>query len=170
MRRSLKGTLAIVTLVGATACSSGPVPAVRAAGVERMQCDASASSQDQLVRSLKVLRVEPLYSHVATGNNNSEERVNGAKIVVRPPNGISAEQLTRVLQCHGARTLLGQMSSAPNDPYFLPDRWVSIEVKPEDGNFTVALSADTVRDNLQVYGRANHYADEHMVANDPGLP
>jgi hypothetical protein len=85
---------------------------------------------------------------------------------------MSSEQMTRVLQCHSARVLLGQVNSntVPNDPYWLPDTWVNIEVKPENGNFAIALSADSVRENLQVYGRANHYADDHMVAADPGLP
>jgi hypothetical protein len=170
MHSSLKGILPITALIGATACSSGPLPAARAAGVERMQCDASTSSQDQIVGSLKVLRVQPLYTHIMTGGDNAEERVNGAKLVVRPPSGIGVEELTRALQCHGARTLLGQLSSTPNDPYFLPDRWVSINVRPESGNFTITLSSDTVHDNIELYGRANHYADEHVVATDPGLP
>ncbi|MGO9832897.1 MAG: hypothetical protein ACLP1X_01640 [Polyangiaceae bacterium] len=173
MHTSLKGILpitALTALIGATACSSGPLPATRAAGVERLQCDASPNSQDQLVRSLKVLHVQPLYTHTMTGGDNAEERVNGATLLVRPPSGISPEQLTRALQCHGARTVLGQLSSTPNDPYFLPDRWVTIEVKPEGGNFAITLSSDSVHDNLQVFSRAHHYADEHAVATDPGLP
>jgi hypothetical protein len=47
---------------------------------------------------------------------------------------------------------------------------VNIEVRPEDGNFAVTVSADSVDENLQIFGRANHYADDHMVATDPGLP
>jgi hypothetical protein len=66
--------------------------------------------------------------------------------------------------------VLGHVNSVANDPYWLPDTWVNIDVKPEQGNYAVILSASTVRDNLQVYGRVNHYADEHMVATDPGLP
>ncbi len=168
MQNSLT-SLAIATVIGATGCSSDPLPAVRAVGVERMECDASANSQEGLVPSLRVLRVERLYSHVSTGNT-SEERVNGAKLLVRPPEGVRADQLARILQCHGARTLLGQMSSVANDPYFLPDRWVTIDVRPENGNFSVTLSSDTVRDNLQLYGRANQYADEHALATDPWSP
>jgi hypothetical protein len=170
MRNFIKGTLVTISLIGATACSSGPLPAVRAAGVEHLQCEASVASQDELVRSLKVLHVEPLYAHVMTGADDAAERVNGAKMIVVPPNGVSAEELTRALQCHGARTLLGQIGSAPNEPYSLPDRWVSITVKAEEGNFTVTLSSDTVHDNLQLYSRAHRYVDEHPLANDPGLP
>jgi len=170
MRNSIKGTLVTISLIGATACSSGPLPTVRAAGVEHLQCEASAASQDELVRSLKVLHVEPLYTHIMTGADDAAERVNGAKMIVTPPNGVSAEELARALQCHGARTLLGQIGRAPNEPYSLPDRWVSITVKAEEGNFTITLSSDTVRDNLQVYGLAHRYVDEQPLANDPGLP
>jgi hypothetical protein len=161
----------VASACGSAGCISQERPTAPAADVERMQCDPTSAAQDNLARSIVVLHVQPLYSHVRT-NNSSEERVNGAKLLVRPPKDVSAEQLTRVLQCHSARLLLGQIDrgAVPNDPYWLPDRWVTIDVKPENGNFAVTVSGDTVRDNLQIYGRANHYADEHMVATDPGLP
>jgi hypothetical protein len=169
------GIFVIGVLSLTTACASHlQPPALRAAGVERLQCDGSATGQDeiQLLQSAKVLRVDPLYSHVLSSNNNSEERVNGAKLLIRPPKGMSAEQLTRVLQCHSARVLLGQVSGAavPNDPYWLADAWVNIDVKPEDGNFAVTLSAESIHDNIQVLHRASHYADEHMLATEPELP
>jgi hypothetical protein len=172
MKTYLTGVTAAVGALVLAACSSAPPPSAKAAGVERLQCDSASASQDDLVRSTHVLAVEPLYSHVITSNNNSEERVAGAKLLVRPPNGVTADQLTRVLQCHSARVLLGQVSSAatPNDPYWLPDTWVNINVKPENGNFAITITADSVHDNLAVFGRANHYADDHMVATDPGLP
>jgi hypothetical protein len=172
MKSSLKGLLVVVVLSSASACASTPPPTTKAAGVERMQCDASATAQDGLVRSTRVLAVEPLYSHVMTSRNNSEERVDGAKLLVRPPKGVSAEELTRILQCHSARILLGQVNrdTVPNDPYWLADSWVNIDVKPENGNFAITISANSVDENLEVFGRANHYADDHMLATDPGLP
>jgi len=170
MRSHIKGTFVTISLIGAAACSSGPLPAMRAMDVERLQCEASPASQDELVRSLKVVRVEPLYTHIMTGGDNAEERVNGAKMTVAEPQGVSGEQLARALQCRGARTLLGQIEGAPNEPYSLPDRWVAIDVTAEKGNFIVTLSSDTVRDNLLVYGRAHRYVDERPVASDPGLP
>jgi hypothetical protein len=172
MKSSLQGLLAVTVVSSASACASTPPPTAKAAGVERMQCDASATAQDGLVRSTRVLAVEPLYSHVMTSRNNSEERVDGAKLLVRPPKGVSAEELTRILQCHSARILLGQVNqdTVPNDPYWLPDSWVNIDVKPENGNFAITISANSVDENLAVFGRANHYADDHMLATDPGLP
>ncbi len=172
MKTYLFRALATGALSLAAACASQPRASVQAAGVERLQCDSSSTTQDDVVRSIAVLNVQPLYSHVMTRGNDAEERVSGAKLLVRPPKGVSADQLTRILQCHGARVVLGQLngSAVPNDPYWLPDTWVTIDVEPENGNFAVTISADTVRDNLQVYGRANHYADDHMLATDPGLP
>jgi hypothetical protein len=176
MQNLLGGILAVGAVALGFGCASNPQPpAAKAAGVERLQCDRStpaAHDEVGLLQSTKVLRIEPIYSHVLTGNNNSEERVNGAKLFIRPPKGVSAEEMTRILQCHSARVLLGQANGAavPNDPYWLPDTWVDIEVKPEDGNFAVTVSADSVRKNLQVLGRASHYANEHMLATEPGLP
>jgi hypothetical protein len=172
MKSSLLGLLTIGVVVSASACAATPPPQTKAAAVERLQCDPGVAAQDGLVRSTRVLAVEPIRSHVMTSRNNSEERVNGAKLLVRPPKGVSAEELTRVLQCHSARVLLGQVNrdTVPNDPYWLPDAWVHIEVKPEDGNFAITVTADSIADNLAVIGRANHYADDHMMAADPGLP
>jgi hypothetical protein len=170
--KSHLGTCAAVSVFClASACSSAPPPTARAAGVRQLQCDPTATSLDALVRSTKVLSVEPLYSHIMT-TNSSEERVDGTKLLIRPPAGVSAEQMTRILQCHGARVLLGQVNrdAVRNDPYWLPDSWVNIQVTPENGNFAVTVSAESLSDNLKVFGRANQYADDHMLATEPELP
>jgi hypothetical protein len=163
---------AVLCLTGG--CASNPPPATQAARVVAMQCDSPSTEREgaQVLSSASVLAVEPIYSHTLTANNDSEERVSGAKLLVRPPMGITAEQMTRVLQCRSARILLGQLASdaISSDPYWLPDTWVSIEVKPEAGNFAITASADTVHDNLELLGRVKKYADQHMLAVDPGLP
>jgi|HubBroStandDraft_4_1064222.scaffolds.fasta_scaffold67984_2 hypothetical protein len=171
MRHHPFSTLAIGALAFGSACASQPRPTIRAADIERIQCDSTSTSRDDLVRSIAVLRVRPMFTHMRS-NTSGEDRVNGVMLLVRPPGGVSAEQLTRILQCHGARALLGQLDgdSVQNDPYWLPDTWVAIDVKAEDGNFAVTLTTDTVRDNLRVFGRANRYADEHALANGSGLP
>src|SRR5271170_4544993 len=132
MKICLYGLFTVSALALGSACAETQPPKMTAATVERMQCDGSATPQDELalLRSTIILRVEPLYSHVPTSNNNAEDRVNGAKLVVRPPKGVTAEQMTRILQCHSARVLLSQVdgSAVPNDPYWLADRWLNIEV------------------------------------------
>jgi hypothetical protein len=169
-----QASLAVIALAALSgACASNPPPAATAAGVERFQCEPGATAEaERLVGSATVLSVQPIYSHVMTSNNNSEERVNGAKIVVRPPAGVTAEQMTRTLQCENARILLGkvQADTAERNPYWLPDRWLSVEVWPENGNFAVKVRGDSVGDNLQVFQRVNRYAEQRMMAAGAELP
>jgi hypothetical protein len=89
--------------------------------------------------------------------------VSGAKLLIRPPDGLSSERLAGILQCHSAKVQLGQVdvSRFADDPYRLPDAWVDNDVKPEGGNFAVTLSSDTVAKNLQVLERASAFADAH---------
>jgi hypothetical protein len=152
------------------ACETGvPAATTAAASAEQLQCDSRVTTPavTQLLRANAVLSIKPLYHHIIENPNNSEERISGAKLVLRPPTGVSAEELTRILQCHSARVLLGKVSPAdiPNDdPYWLADRWLDIQVTPENGNFAVTVVADSVHDNIEVLGRATRYAHEHMLA------
>ncbi len=172
MKTYLIGYASIVTMASA-ACSASPPPAAKAAQTEQLQCvpGQTAEQEDQLVRSTRVLAVQPIYSHVRTSNNDAEERVNGAKLLVRPPPGMTIETMTRFLQCHSARILLGQTSAeaVASDPYWLPDTWMNIQVHPEDGNYAVTLSANSIDDNLKVLNRANRYGAQQM-ATSPELP
>jgi len=159
--------LALALLPG---CATEPTPAVRAASTERLQCDGDATSvaATALLRSNDVLQIHPLYSHVLVLPNNAEERVTGAKLLVRPPQGMSADEMTRVLQCHSAHVLLQEVNGAEvaNDPFWLSDRWVHILVTPENGNFAVTVMADTVHDNIEIFGRASRYASDHMIVTN----
>jgi hypothetical protein len=158
----------IAFLLAASACASNPPAAVTAAKVEQLQCDGrtSAESERLLLQSLTVLDAEPLYSFSHSSYMHGEERIAGAKLLVRPPADVTAEKLTRVLQCRNARLLLGQSAAAvAHDPYSLPDRWLNVEVTSESGNFAVTMSAETVRDNLAIWARAKDYAEEHMLAS-----
>lgn len=152
-------------------CASAPPPAVKAAQVEQVQCDQSTSPEEDatILATTKVISSEPIYSNVPTSYGDIEHRVNGAKLVVRPPEGVSAERMTRILQCHSARQLLGQ-SDRPdlaNDPYWLPGAWLDIQVTPENGNYAVTLEANTIEKSLQVYARAVAYADAHPLDGAP---
>ncbi|HXX66413.1 MAG TPA: hypothetical protein VEK07_04475 [Polyangiaceae bacterium] len=165
--------LAAVSLL-AVSCSAGRPAAVTAAEVERVQCDGSmtADGELRLLRSIKVLDVEPLFSFSHSSYMHGEERLVGAKLLIRPPAGTTAETLTRILQCRNARLLLGQgdVSAAGHDPYSLPNAWVNVEVTSENGNFAVALTAESFRDNLTVLDRAKTYAEDHMLASEGESP
>jgi hypothetical protein len=155
-------------------CASGLPPASRAAQVEQLQCDPTTSPQEnaRILQTTRVIASEAIYSNVPTAYNDIERRAIGAKLVIRPPEGVSAERMTRILQCHSSRELLGRTDRVElaGDPYWLPGAWVDIGVTPEDGNYAVTLQADTIARNLQLYSRAAAYADAHPVDTTPALP
>jgi hypothetical protein len=171
MSQAHLGLVAFGVACIATACAARTTPTARATAVEQMQCDRSAAGGDdvRVLQRTTVLNAGPLYSHVITGKNGSEDRVTGAKLIVRAPDGVSAERLTRVLQCHSAQVLLGQVDSSrfADDPSWLPDAWLDIEVKPDNGNFAVVLHADSVADGLHVLHRATAFADTHRTMAEP---
>lgn len=143
-------------------------PATQAARVQQQECNGNAVAQndEQMLRATTVQKVEPLYGHVHTSYNDYEARVNGAIIYVQPPAGVTPEQMTQALQCHSARVLLGQIdqSQVSNDPYWLPNSWVNIDVKPTVGGYAVLISADSVHNGLEVLARANAYAGSRPVS------
>jgi hypothetical protein len=151
----------------ASACASPP-PAATAARVERLQCDPGSDEAHlaELLNNGTILEVQPRYSPIATMKNSPGERVGGVQILMRPPEGISPERMTRILQCHSARTLLGQIDrlDPSRDPFSLPNAWVSINVKPKDGNYAVTLEADKIEDNVQLAAIATSFAQAHGVS------
>jgi|CZKU01.1.fsa_nt_gi hypothetical protein len=152
-------------------CATSAPPSVKAAQVEQRQCDAGVNAREdaRILETTKVIASEPIYSNVPTGYDGIERRANGAKLLIRPPEGMSAERMTRILQCHSARELLGRtdLAELANDPYWLPGAWLDIRVTPDDGNFAVTLEAATITESIQVYARAAAYADAHPVDTSP---
>ncbi len=146
------------------ACTPVVTPAAAAAKIEHTQCPGVEHEDIAILHGTTVLRAEPIYTRQPS-KSGEEVRVSGVKLLIRPPEGVSVEQLTRTLQCHSARALLGQVdrSQLPDDPYWLPDEWLDISVGSENGNYAVSLRADTVSKNLQVFNRVSAYADAHGV-------
>ena len=124
-------------------------------------------NDEQVLKNTTVLKVNPLYGHVHTSYNDFEARVNGAIIYVRPPAGVQPDQLSRIVECHGARVILGQVDQTqiPSDPYWLPNSWVNIDVKPLAGSYAISISADSVHNGLEVLDRANAYAGTRIGPN-----
>jgi hypothetical protein len=152
----------------ALACSSCEVeqtPEARAANVAQMQCDARASSDEaRVLRDTQIVKVEPWTFRAGSDvRSDGMMRVQGVKLFVRPPDGIPLDEMTRVLQCHSAKALLGRVDLPPlaGDPYRLPDTWVDIEVISDHGSVVVRESADRVTENLALYQRATAFAEEH---------
>ena len=151
--------------VAASGCATSVSPTARATSVAHLECDGAASdaADVHVLQSTSVLSAGPLYAHVITGKNDAEERVTGARLLVRAPEGVSAERLQRILQCHSAQVLLGQVdpSRFADEPYWLPDAWVDIHVQPDDGGMAVTVSAQSIPEGLKVLHRATAFAETH---------
>jgi hypothetical protein len=100
--------------------------------------------------------VQPAYSHVV---DPPADHLSGAKILVRPWQGLSKESLTRSLECHEASVVLGKAPVIENDPYTLPERWVGIDVESEGDAFLVLVRIDAFKDAERVLARAKSYLD-----------
>jgi hypothetical protein len=76
---------------------------------------------------------------------------------------MDAEQVLRILQCHSARAVLGQVdpSKFPDDPYWLVGAWLAIDLVPEAGNLAVTVEANDIHQNLQVLARARAFEAAH---------
>lgn len=157
----------------APACASSPTPPTKAAQAEQLDCGKSTTPQQEarLVEGVSVLRSDPLYVDVNGGRDGLEHRVNGARIVVLPPPAATTEEMTRVLRCHSAEAVLGQVDESrfPNNPYWLAGNWLDIKVVDATGayagNYLVLVSADNIDKNLQVLARANAFAKDHPATH-----
>ena len=131
-----------------------------------MQCSDERVSRDELrvLRETAVVRVVPITFHVgADVRSEGSVRVGGVKLLVRAPDGVPADEMTRVLQCHSAKALLGQVAlpAEVDDPYTLPEAWVDIDVTSENGLFAVKVTADRVSENLTLLHHAALFAEVH---------
>jgi hypothetical protein len=112
-----------------------------------------------------VQKVEPYYRYVMGGPNGREARFAGAELHVRPLPGVTAELLERGLSCRAAQLVLGHAEPAPNEPYFLPDGWVKVEVRSGGGSFVVSLSGEDWDRGHTIYARARAF-----VSRPPPAP
>lgn len=105
--------------------------------------------------------VEPSVAHVKSGPNDREARLRGARIHVRPAQGLSPESIARSLECHESRVVLGTSAAPADDPYSLAGRWLDIHVDSEGDGFVVRVEpeasgdADAAREVLE---RARRFA------------
>jgi hypothetical protein len=146
-----------------SACAA-MAPTAKATEVEQAQSCSNGAAQDdlRLLQTAQVLRAEPLYSEIHS-NTTDQQVVTGARLVVSASEGVSADRLSHMLQCHSAAVLLGQLdrSKFAEDPTWLPDAWLDIDVKPLGANLAVTLRANTVARNLEVLQRATAFVDAH---------
>jgi hypothetical protein len=150
---------ALLAQLGVLSCATAP--ATRALEVESLQCDGTTVNAAPLIEHLAVLSVRPLYVRIHS-SDPGEVRTRGANLVIRPPEGIDPYRLLRTLQCHSARVLLGREGPvSPQDPFWLADGYLEIDVQSEHGNYVVSIKADSVARGVQVLARADAFARNH---------
>jgi hypothetical protein len=78
-----------------------PSPRTQATNTDRIQCPENPTAEEErdlaLIQSATVIKSQPLYSLVNSKDEQPEARVNGATLVVQPPQGVSPERMTRAL-------------------------------------------------------------------------
>ncbi len=166
-RPSLLPTAVLALLAPlAAGCASGvygllPAPnhadrIAAATGQERKKCDAEAVDP-RLFSPAQVESVAPLYGYVQ-GGGGPEARLHGAELRLRPLAGTTPELLVRALACRSARLVLGRVQETPNEPYWLPDGWVKIDVRSDEGSFVVAASGEDLAEAKEILARAQAFA------------
>jgi hypothetical protein len=126
-----------------------------------LQDKCSGASDDAiapLLRPSGIDAVEPAYSYVLGGPNGREARMRGAKLHVKPAEGLTREIIARGLECHEANVVLGRGRELENDPYVLPRRWLDIDDESERSGFAVLVQTNDIDDAKAALARARTFA------------
>jgi hypothetical protein len=104
-----------------------------------------------------VAGVRPLYSNVEASKSGLQAELRGARLSVRALPGVTPEWLDRALECHGAKAMLGHVTPPANDPFFVPNAFVDVDVFSEKDGFEVQVVGYSPEDAKQILDRANAF-------------
>jgi hypothetical protein len=124
--------------------------------VERKRCT-SEPIDPRVYSADDVESVAPLLFFVQTGNNR-EARLAGAELRLRPLPSMTPDLLAYSLSCRSAQLVLGRVQGAENEPYWLPDGWVKISARSDDGALVVALEGEDFPQSKEILARAQAFA------------
>lgn len=137
--------------------------AEEAAALAASRCTRADPAQDdpKLFAADAIESVEPFYKYTLGSAYGREAHLHGARLHLRPAKGASAEWMQRALECHGALLALGKAApSSRNEPYWLEDAWVEIELRSERDGFIVDLGAEDVEHAGRLLANAKAFANE----------
>jgi hypothetical protein len=165
--RGARGSFAWLVLA-AGVCACGPVgtyfvpqaktPEERARQVEEDKCGGiTEDSISPLLRARGLDSVEPSYAQVLGGPNGRESRLRGARIHVRPADGLTREGIARGLECHQSRVVLGRWPAQENEPWVLPHKWVEFDVSSEKDGFVVSAESSDIDDAKAILARSQAF-------------
>jgi hypothetical protein len=151
------GPLVVVVAMAVGACAPARSPADRAAEMERATCgpDVPEASITPLFERGAIESVEPLFETVADAELGREKEVVGAIVHVRALKGVTPEWLDRALECHNARRTLGTVPEVRDDPFWIPDGAVEIDVTSARDGFRVTARGHDASDAQRILTRAH---------------
>jgi hypothetical protein len=159
-------------LLLAFGCQATPSSATRsalatAAETERTRCGAGVDEAAvvSLLDQHLIESAEPIYANLGVSRQGPEKRLTGALIRIRPTQGMTAQWLDRALECHSARRTLGQSTETliANDPFWLPDSTVDIDVEEHGDSLWASVRADTPAKAQAILDRANSFIAANAV-------
>jgi len=130
------------------------------ASEERVRyCDGDVESTLEKIRQ-DIHSTEPLYARLRTGpkNNNYSTKLVGARLYVPSHPGLTPQELERMLHCHQARSVLGEIPASAADPFSIPDGWIDIQVQPERWGLVVQLRGQTAEESQLIDSKAQALA------------
>lgn len=157
---SMAGALLAVATMTAAACAPARSPVDRATEMERATCgpDVPEASITPVFERGAIESVEPLFDTVADAELGREKEVVGAIVHVRALKGVTPEWLDRALECHNARRTLGSVPEVRDDPFWIPDGTVEIDVTSAHDGFRVTARAHDASGAQQILTRAHGLA------------
>jgi hypothetical protein len=175
LRGAAVALLGVATTLGCEASSSpAKSPADQAAELVRTRCPANAdeAALAPVLDGSAIESVEPLYNSVVGYKSGQYTELAGSAIKIEALQGVTAEWLTRALECHSAKRVLGSIASttAPNDPFWLPGRMVEIDAASAHDGFRVEVRAAGPAEGHEVLDRAKAFVQLRDVALRAGQP
>jgi hypothetical protein len=101
-----------------------------------------------------IAAVKPLFTTVHSGKDGAQERLLGAKLIVRAEPGMTPELLDRALECHVARHIAQRAPLAQDDPFDSDVQPLQISVKSAGPEFEVDIEAPNAAEAREVLARA----------------
>jgi hypothetical protein len=148
--------------LASSACFLSPLPDMRTAADHAREVQPHCNGVADL--DVVIDSVEPAYSYVPAGPNTHDAHLRGAQIRLKPGPGLTKESIQLALECHEAAVTLGRRPPPPDDPYFLPDTWLEINVDSRGDGFIVRVLTDAIDDARSVLARARRRAAEKKAA------
>lgn len=159
------GACAIVAPACGPSTAGARSPADQAAFMERTRCGADDDEKTiaPVLTGSAVVSVQPLYAAAGGSKSGPQSELRGATVTVSALPGVTAEWLDRALECHGAKAMLGRVQ-AGNDPFWLPDATLDVDVRSAKDGFEIAIGAFSPEDARRILDRANAFAGSKAPA------